>query len=77
MNMPFTSSSAAKNAYFMSGVAVNEIYIFSLHEMNKRQIYLKKRIFFLLYTILSLTDFFALNYVIHVRTLRHFNDDFA
>ena len=30
MNMPFFSSSEAKNAYFMSG----EIYIFSLHEMK-------------------------------------------
>ena len=33
MNMPFISSSEAKNAYFMSGKATNEIYIFSLHEM--------------------------------------------
>ena len=33
MNMPFISSSEAKNAYFMSGVATNEIYIFSLQEM--------------------------------------------
>ena len=32
MNMPFISSSEAKNAYFMSGEATNEIYIFSLHE---------------------------------------------
>ena len=31
MNMPFISSSEAKNAYFMSGEATNEIYIFSLH----------------------------------------------
>ena len=31
MNMPFFSSSEAKNAYFMSGEATNEIYIFSLH----------------------------------------------
>ena len=28
-------------------------------------------------TILSLTDFFAQNDVIHVRTLRHINDDVA
>ena len=28
--MPFISSSEAKNAYFMSGEAPNEIYIFSL-----------------------------------------------
>ena len=34
MNMPFISSSKAKNAYFMSGGATNEIYIFSLHEMK-------------------------------------------
>ena len=34
MNMPFISSSEANNAYFMSGEATNEIYIFSLHEMK-------------------------------------------
>ena len=34
MNMPFVSSSEAKNAYFMSGEAKNEIFIFSLHEMK-------------------------------------------
>ena len=34
MNMPFISSSEAKNAYFMSGEATNEIYIFSLHELK-------------------------------------------
>ena len=34
MNMPFISPSEAKNAYFMSGEARNEIYIFSLHEMK-------------------------------------------
>ena len=34
MNMPFISSSEAKNTYFMSGEATNEIYIFSLHEMK-------------------------------------------
>ena len=34
MNMPFISSSEAKNAYFMSGEAPNEINIFSLHEMK-------------------------------------------
>ena len=32
--MPFISSSEAKNTYFMSGEATNEIYIFSLHEMK-------------------------------------------
>ena len=34
MNMPFISSSEAKNVYFMSGEATNEIFIFSLHEMK-------------------------------------------
>ena len=34
MNMSFISSSEAKNAYFMSGEAANEIYFFSLHEMK-------------------------------------------
>ena len=34
MNMPFISSREAKNAYFMSGEATNEIYFFSLHEMK-------------------------------------------
>ena len=34
MNMPFIALSEAKNAYFMSGKATNEIYIFSLHEMK-------------------------------------------
>ena len=34
MNMLFISSSEAKNAYFMSGEATNEIYIFSLQEMK-------------------------------------------
>ena len=34
MNMTFISSSEAKKLYFMSGEATNEIYIFSLHEMN-------------------------------------------
>ena len=34
MNMQFISSSEAKNAYFMSGEATNEIYIFSLYEMK-------------------------------------------
>ena len=29
------------------------------------------------YTLLSVTDFFAVNDVIHVRTLRHINDDVA
>ena len=34
MNMPFVSSSEVENAYFMSGKATNEIFIFSLHEMK-------------------------------------------
>ena len=34
MNMPFISLSEAKNAYFMSGEATNEIYIFSLQVMK-------------------------------------------
>ena len=34
MNMPFISLSEANNAYFMTGEATNEIYIFSLHEMK-------------------------------------------
>ena len=33
-NMPFISSSEAKNAYFTSGKAKNEICIFSLQEMK-------------------------------------------
>ena len=33
-NMPFISSSEAKNAYFMSDFATHEIYIFSLHLMK-------------------------------------------
>ena len=32
MNMTFISLSEAKNLYFTSGKATNEIYIFSLHE---------------------------------------------
>ena len=34
MTMSFISSSEAKNAYFMSGEATNEIYIFLLYEMK-------------------------------------------
>ena len=34
MNIPFISSSEAKNAYFMSGKARNGMYIFSLLEMK-------------------------------------------
>ena len=32
MNVPFISSSEAKNAYFMSGEATNEINIYLLHK---------------------------------------------
>ena len=31
----------------------------------------------ILYTFLSMVDFFALNDVMHVRALRHINDDVA
>ena len=34
MNMIFITQSEAKNAYFMSGKATNEIYFLSLHEMK-------------------------------------------
>ena len=36
--MPFISSSEAKNTYFMSGEATNEIYIFSLHEIHSKNL---------------------------------------
>ena len=55
--MPFISSSEAKNVYFMSGEATNEIYIFSLREIKKIKIHSKNLNFLLLYTILSVTDF--------------------
>ena len=42
MNMPFISSSEAKNAYFMCGKATNEIYIFLLHEMKLMAYLLQK-----------------------------------
>ena len=32
--MLFISLSEGKNAYFMSGEATNEIYIFSLHDLH-------------------------------------------
>ena len=32
--MPFISSNEAINAYFMSGEAMNEIFIVSLHKMK-------------------------------------------
>ena len=68
MNMPFISSSEAKNAYFMSCKAMNEIYIFSLHEMKLMAFHSKN---------LNCDRFFALNDVIQVHTLRHINDDVA
>ena len=76
--MPFISSSEAKNAYFMSCQATNEIYFFSLHEM-KLMAYSFKKIEFSFYYIYNFycDRFFALNDVLHVRTLRHINDDFA
>ena len=42
MNMPFISSSEAKNAYFMSGEATNEIYFFRFMRWNKWYIHDKK-----------------------------------
>ena len=75
--MPFISSSEAKNAYFMSGEATNEIYIFSLHGM-KLMAYSSKNLNFLFIIYhFKRYRFFAVNDVIHVRTLRHFNDDVA
>ena len=54
MNMPFISSSEAKNAYFMSG-EWNIHFLASQDEING--IFIPKIwIFFLLYTILSVTD---------------------
>ena len=68
--MPFISSSEAKNAYFMSGEAMNEIYIFSLI-LSKNLNFL-----FILYNFKH-DRMFALNEVIHDHTLRHINDDIA
>ena len=34
MNMPYISLSEAKNGYFISGKATNEIYIFAFHKMK-------------------------------------------
>ena len=58
--MPFISSSEAKNAYFMSGEATNEIYIIMLHERIYRwHIHSKffNFLYIILYTILSVTIF--------------------
>ena len=55
--MPFISSSEAKNAYFMSDEATNEINIFSLHEMKYIANSFKKIEFSFYYTILRVPDF--------------------
>ena len=68
MKMPFISSSEVKNAYFISGKATNEIYIFSLHEMNKWHIHSKNLNFlFIIYNV-KRDRFFSRNDVIHVHT---------
>ena len=82
MNMPFISSSEAKNAYFMSGEATNEIrrmkYTFSrFMRWNKWHIHSKHLNFLLIIYNFKRDRYFALNDVIHVRTLRHINDDIA
>ena len=51
MNMPFISSSEAKNAYFMSG------FTYTFTRWNKWHNHDKKSIFFLIYTIVSVRDF--------------------
>ena len=53
MNMPFISSSEA----------TDEIYIFSLHEMKQMTYSLKNGIFFLLYTILNVTNVTCMMFV--------------
>ena len=52
-----TALPEAKNTYFMSGEATNEIYFFSLHQI-KQMSYSRQKFEFsvLLYTILSVTD---------------------
>ena len=63
--MSFISSGEGKNAFFMSGEATNEIYIFSLHEMKKWHIHSKNLNFlFIIYR------FFAQNDIIHIPTSR-------
>ena len=47
MNMPFITLREAKNAYFMSGEATNEIYFFSLHEIKKNGIFIQKELILL------------------------------
>ena len=74
--MPFISLSEAKSAYFMSGEATNEIYIFSLHSMKYKWHNLSKNLNFL-FTKYNFKHglCFALNGGIHVRALCHINDD--
>ena len=57
MTMPFSLSSEAKNAYFMSDETINELFIFALRDEINGIFMTKIRIFLLLYTILSRTDF--------------------
>ena len=70
MNMPFISLSETKNAYFMSGKATDQIYVFSLHQIQKTWEFL-----FIIYNF-KRGCYFA-NDVTHVRTLRNINDDVA
>ena len=75
--MPFISSSEAKNTYFMSGEATNEIYIFASRDENKWHIHSKNLNFLFIIYHFKRNNFFSLNDVIHVRTLRHISDDVA
>ena len=75
--MPFISLSEAKSAYFMSGEATNEIYIFSLHLMKYfkcRNLSKTLNFPFIIHNF-KRGLFFALNDGIHVRALRYINDD--
>ena len=56
---------------------MNEIYIFSLHEMNKWHIHDKNLNFLFIIFTFKRDRFFALNDVIHIRTIRYSNDDIA
>ena len=69
--MPCYSSSEAKNAYFMTSEATNEIY-FLASRGAINGIFIPKEF----YTF-KRDRFLALNDVIHVHTLRHINDDVA
>ena len=68
MNMPFISSSEAKNAYFMSGFS-------RFTRWNKWHIHDKKLNFLFIIYNFKQDRFFALNEVIRGRLLRHINDD--